>query len=135
MRRPVAVEPMKPTATVPGLDTSSSPTTDPGPSTKLNTPGGRSASATHEASTPEHAAVLDAGVHTTVLPAASAGATISAGIVYGQFQGVTTATGPSGRRIKSTRLPGDALGGIDPSSRTPSSAAARHMAISSSTSS
>ena len=126
---------MKPTATVPGLDTSSSPTTDPGPSTKLNTPGGRSASATHEASTPEHTAVLDAGVHATVFPAASAGATISAGIVYGQFQGVTTATGPSGRRIKSTRLPGDALGGIDPSSRTPSSAAARHMAISSSTSS
>ena len=81
IRRPVAVEPMKPTATVPGLATSSSPTTAPGPVTKLKTPGGRSASATHSASSAEHTAVLGAGVHTTVLPAASAGATISAGIV------------------------------------------------------
>jgi hypothetical protein len=79
--------------------------------------------------------VLGAGVHTTVLPAASAGATISAGIVYGQFHGVTTATGPRGRRMSSTRLPGDELAGIDPSRRTPSSAAPRHMASSSSTSS
>ena len=80
--------------------------------------------------------MLGAGVHTTVLPAASAGATISAGIVYGQFHGVTTATSPSGRRISRTRLPGvELLGGIAPSSRTPSSAAARHIATSSSTSS
>src|SRR3954454_19719186 len=103
---------MKPTATVPGFDTSSSPTSGPGPSTKLNTPGGRSASATHSASSPEHTAVLGAGVHATVLPAASAGATISAGIVYGQFHGVTTATTPFGRRMSSTRLPGEELGGI-----------------------
>jgi hypothetical protein len=81
MRRPVAVEPMKPTATVPGLATISSPTTGPGPRTKLNTPGGTSASATHSASSPEQTAVEGAGVHTTVFPTASAGATISAGIV------------------------------------------------------
>ena len=126
---------MKPTATVPGLTTSSSPTTGPGPRTKLKTPGGRSASATHSASSPEQTAVLGAGVHTTVLPTASAGATISAGIVYGQFHGVITATGPSARRTSSTRLPGDELGGIVPSRRTPSSPAARHMTMSSSTSS
>ncbi len=101
--------------------------------TKLNTPCGRSASATHRASSPEHIAVLNAGVQATVLPAASAGATISAGIVYGQFHGVTTATGPTGRRISSTRLPGAALGGIAPSRRTPSCAAACQIAISSST--
>jgi hypothetical protein len=133
--RPVAVEPMKPTATVPGFETISSPTTGPGPRTKLKTPGGRSASATHSARSPEQTTVEGAGVQTTVLPTASAGATISAGIVYGQFHGVTTATGPSARRISSTRLPGDELGGIEPSRRTPSSAAPRHMAISSSTSS
>jgi hypothetical protein len=126
---------MKPTAAVPGLDTSSSPTTGPGPSTKLKTPGGRSASATHSASSAEQTVVEGAGVQVTVLPAASAGATISAGIVYGQFHGVTTATTPRGRRSNSTRLPGDDDGGIEPSRRTPSSAAARHMTTSSSTSS
>jgi hypothetical protein len=40
-----------------------------------------SASATHSASTPEHTAVDDAGVQTTVQPHASAGASTSAGIV------------------------------------------------------
>ena len=135
MRRPVCVEPMKPTPATSGWPTSSSPTTGPGPVTKLKTPGGRSASATHSASRPEQTAVLGAGVHTTVLPHASAGATISAGIVYGQFHGVTTATGPSGRRTSSTRCPGEELGTIEPSRRMPSSAAPRHIATSSSTSS
>src|SRR4051794_15582507 len=93
IRSPVAVEPMKPTTAVAGCATSSSPTSGPGPSTKLKTPVGSSASATHCASRPEQTAVLGAGVQTTVLPAASAGAAISAGIVYGQFHGVTTATG------------------------------------------
>src|SRR3954469_13060143 len=102
---------MKPTATVPGVDTISSPTTGPGPSTKLKTPGGRSASATHSASTPEHTAVEGAGVHTTVLPQASAGASTSAGMVYGQFHGVIRPSTPSGRRNSSTRRPGAALCG------------------------
>ncbi len=78
---PVAVEPVKPTAWVPGLTASSSPTSGPGPSTKLNTPGGKSASATHSASRPEQTAVDGAGVQTTQLPHASAGASTSAGIV------------------------------------------------------
>ena len=78
---PVAVEPVKATARVPGLTASSSPTSGPGPSTRLKTPGGRSASTTHSASTPEQTAVDGAGVHTTQLPQASAGASTSAGIV------------------------------------------------------
>ena len=78
---PVCVEPVKATARVPGLTASSSPTSGPGPSTKLNAPGGRSASATHSASTPEHTAVDGAGVQTTVQPQPSAGASTSAGIV------------------------------------------------------
>ena len=53
----------------------------PGPRTKLNAPGGRSASTTHSASTPEHTAVDGAGVQTTGQPHASAGASTSAGIV------------------------------------------------------
>ena len=78
---PVCVEPVKATARVPGLTASSSPTSGPGPRTKLNTPGGRSASTTHSASTPEHTAVDGAGVQTTGQPQASAGASTSAGIV------------------------------------------------------
>ena len=79
--RPVAVEPVNATARVPRFTASSSPTSGPGPSTMLKTPGGRSASAMHSASSPEHTAVEGAGVHTTVLPHASAGASTSAGIV------------------------------------------------------
>ena len=78
---PVSVEPVKATACVPGLPASSSPTSGPGPSTKLNTPGGRSASATHSARAPEHTAVDGAGVQTTGQPQPSAGASTSAGIV------------------------------------------------------
>jgi hypothetical protein len=47
----------------------------------LKTPGGKSASAMHSASRPEHTAVEGAGVQTTQLPHASAGASTSAGIV------------------------------------------------------
>ena len=72
---------MKPTPCVPGLRAISSPTVAPGPVTRLKTPGGRFASTTHSASATAATAVVDAGVHTTVLPEASAGAISSAGIV------------------------------------------------------
>jgi hypothetical protein len=88
----------------------------------------------HSASRPEHTAVDGAGVHTTVLPQASAGASTSAGMVYGQFHGVMRPSTPSGRRNSSTRLPGAALCGIDPSTRLPSSAAMRKNSMSSPTS-
>ena len=65
---------MNPTPCVPGLRAISSPTSAPGPVTRLNTPGGRSASATHSASATAATAVVEAGVQTTVFPAASAGA-------------------------------------------------------------
>ena len=133
--RPVSVEPMKPTPCVPGLRAISSPTREPGPVTRLKTPGGRSASTTHSASAIAAIAVVDAGVQTTVLPEASAGAISSAGIVYGQFHGVITPITPRGRRTSSTRLPGEIEFGRRPSSRLPSSAALRQYCTSSSTSS
>ena len=55
---------------------------------RLIAPAGRSASARHSISATEITLVEDAGVHTTVLPAASAGAMSSAAIVSGQFHGV-----------------------------------------------
>ena len=93
--------------------------------TRLKTPGGRSASTTHSASATAATAVEDAGVQTTVLPEASAGAISSAGIVYGQFHGVITPITPRGRRTSSTRLPGDIEFASRPSRRLPSSAALR----------
>src|ERR1700733_1946253 len=95
---PVATEPTKPTPATPGCPASASPTTGPGPGTKLNTPSGRPAPAMTSVSTAQHAVVVGAGTQTTALPAASAGANSSAPIVYGQFHGLITATTPSGTR-------------------------------------
>ena len=67
-RCPVAVEPMNPTACVPGFAAISSPTTGPGPVTMLNTPGGRPASSMHWASLTAQTEVLGAGTHTTAFP-------------------------------------------------------------------
>ncbi len=133
--RPVAVEPMKPTPSTPGWRAISSPTSGPGPVTRLNTPGGRSASATQRASSIAHSAVVGAGVQTTALPHASAGAMSSAGIVYGQFQGEITPTTPRARRARSTRFPGENEFGNVPERRLASSAAIRQYSVSSSISS
>src|SRR5436305_10943390 len=108
---------MNATPSVPGLRAISSPTTGPGPVTRLNTPAGRSASATHSARATAHSAVEGAGVQTTVLPQASAGAISSAGIVYGQFHGLITPTTPRGRRTSITRLPAEKELGSSPPRR------------------
>ncbi len=97
-RCPVSTEPMNATACVPGLEAISSPTTGPGPVTRLSTPAGTPASATHSARATAHTDVEGAAAQTTALPAASAGAITSAGIVYGQFHGVMTPTTPRGAR-------------------------------------
>ncbi len=98
IRCPVLVEPTNPIAATRGSPAISSPTSSPGPVTRLNTPAGRAASTMHSASATEHRDVSRAGFQTTVLPAASAGAMSSAGIVYGQFHGVMTPTTPFGTR-------------------------------------
>ena len=89
----------------------------------------------HPASATALTAVVGAGVQTTVFPAASAGASSSAGIVYGQFHGVMIPTGPRARRTSITRLPGENEFGSSPPSRFASSAAIRQYSTSSSTSS
>src|ERR1700687_3077808 len=85
---PVSVDPTKPTPSTSGGAATSSPTPAPGPVTRFTTPGGKSAAAMHSISATEMTLVDDAGVQTTVLPAAIAGAMSSAAIVSGQFQGV-----------------------------------------------
>ena len=66
--------------------------------TRLKVPGGRSASAITSASATAQTLVVGAGARTTVFPLARAGATISPGIVYGQFQGLMTPATPRGTR-------------------------------------
>src|SRR5919108_6539200 len=116
---------MKPTAWVPALAATSSPTTGPGPVIIEKTPAGSSASTMHSASFTAQTDVEGAGTHTTAFPAASAGAISSAGIVYGQFQGVMTPTTPRGTRYSSTRLAASTEGGIAPRRRVASAAAMR----------
>ena len=89
------------------------------------TPAGSSASTMHSASFTEQTEVEEAGVQTTALPAASAGAISSAGIVYGQFQGVMTPTTPRGTRYARIRFVASTEGGIEPASRVASAAAMR----------
>jgi hypothetical protein len=99
------------------------------------TPPGNSASTTHSASFTAQTDVVGAGAQTTALPAASAGAITSAGIVYGQFQGVIAPTTPRGTRYWRMRLAASTEGGIAPAIRVASAAAMRQYATSSSTSS
>ncbi len=58
-----------------------------------------------------------AGLITTVLPQASAGASFQAGIAIGKFHGVISPTGPTASRVISTPSPGRTDGRISPVSR------------------
>ena len=118
---------MKATASTPGWPASASPATGPAPFRKFERARRQAhvAAVSTEARTAEQAAVVGAASHTTVLPAASAGANSSAAIVYGQFQGTMMPATPSGTRWSSTRRPGSTDGGSRPSRRTASAAAMR----------
>jgi hypothetical protein len=132
---PVATEPTKPTPATAGWPANASPTTGPGPATRLNTPGGRPVPAITSARTVQQALVVGAGTQTTVLPAAMAGANSSAPIVYGQFHGLITPITPSGTRAVSTRRPARTEAGTRPCRRLQSAAAIAKYSASSSTSS
>jgi hypothetical protein len=76
-----------------------SPISLPEPTITLSTPSGRPASSNSFASSrPPLIGVSPAGFNTTVLPAASAGATERFDSCSGKFQGLITATTPAGTR-------------------------------------
>ena len=85
--RPVSIEPVKLNAATSGWLTRVSPTTEPEPITRLNTPGGTPASARMSASAHAQPGVHCAGLKTTVLPKASAGAIFHAGMAIGKIPG------------------------------------------------
>src|SRR5205814_1093517 len=102
MRRPISVEPVKEIFRINGCVTSASPMAEPLPGNTWSTPGGSPAA---WASSPSLSAVSgesDAGLSTTQLPAASAGAAFQQAIGNGKFHGTIAATTPIGwRKVKS----------------------------------
>jgi hypothetical protein len=98
MRAPTGGLPVNVTLAGTGSVTSHSPTVGPSPWTTPKTPGGSSASARISASLTAVSGVSSAGFRTSVLPAASAGATLWATRLRGKLNGVTAATTPTGVR-------------------------------------
>ena len=79
-----------------------------GPGTMFTTPGGRSAWRQTSANRSADRGVVEAGLSTTVFPAASAGAIFQASISSGKFHGMTWAATPSGRATR----PGNAYSSL-----------------------
>ncbi len=94
--RPTAVDPVNATLFTSGWLTSSAPVS-PAPVMMLTTPFGRSACRRISAKISADSGVVSAGLITTVLPAASAGAIFQASISSGKFHGITCAATPSAR--------------------------------------
>src|SRR5688572_17760621 len=96
MRWPVASDPVNATLATSGCSTSGAPTSGPSPVTTLTTPGGKPACSTSFMNSSVDAEVYSDGWMTTVLPAASAGASFHASSSSGEFHGTIAATTPSG---------------------------------------
>jgi hypothetical protein len=79
-----------------GCSTSGWPASGPKPVITLTTPLGKPACSTSSISARVEADVNSDGLITTVLPAASAGASLNDNRSSGEFQGVIIATTPSG---------------------------------------
>ncbi len=93
--RPTSVEPVKATLSTSGWATSARPVS-PAPVTMLTTPAGRSACWQISAKSSAVSGVVSAGLRTTVLPHARAGAIFQASISSGKFHGMTCPATPSG---------------------------------------
>ncbi|MCY1439783.1 hypothetical protein D9M71_560330 [compost metagenome] len=105
--RPTWVEPVKEMKAGTGCSTKASPISAPAPTTTLNAPAGSPASSKIRArSRPPVTGVSLAGLTTTVLPRARAGARERAVRCSGKFHGLITPITPSGTRYTRLSLPG-----------------------------
>ena len=93
---------MNETLSTSGCEASSSPTVAPPPVIMFTTPLGRSVSSSSSARRSAVSGVFDAGLSTTLLPIASAGASFHTAITSGKFHGMIPAQTPIGSR--STKL-------------------------------
>ena len=116
IERPTSVEPVKATLATSGCSTSRCPQVRPGPTTTLTTPSGMPASSAICSKRSAVSGVSSAGLSTTVLPAASAGASFHDAIVSGKFHGTISPTTPSGSRNVMATPP--ATGIVSPRSRS-----------------
>src|ERR1035437_10972974 len=73
-----------------------SPTAEPGPITMFTTPAGSPAFSSNCIKYTADQGVSEAGLKTTVLPNAMAGAILRTGVTTGKFQGLMPATTPRG---------------------------------------
>ena len=96
MERPTSVEPVNAILSIPSASTMACPISGP-PARTLTTPGGRSHSAMISARVRAVSGVVSAGLRTTVLPVARAGAIFHAAISSGKFHGMIWPATPSGR--------------------------------------
>ena len=92
---PTSVEPVKAILSISGWSTMAAPVS-PMPVTMLTTPGGRPAFSTIPAKSSAVSEVNSAGLSTTVLPAAMAGAIFQASIRSGKFHGMICPQTPYG---------------------------------------
>ena len=95
---PVAVEPVNEIFATSLCSASGAPASRPEPFTTLSTPAGPPASTNSSASSSADSGEFSAGLSTTELPAASAGAIFHAVIMSGKFHGTMQPTTPSGSR-------------------------------------
>ncbi|MNE76071.1 hypothetical protein D3C80_1722840 [compost metagenome] len=93
---PVLVPPVNDTRLISGCCVSASPSSEPLPGNTLTRPLGKPASSQICASCRASSGVISAGLITTALPAARAGATFCASLAIGEFHGVMAATTPIG---------------------------------------
>jgi len=94
---PTSVEPVKPIFRISGCVSSSAPTSrERLVVSTLNTPRGSPATSVMRAIASAVSGVADAGLRTTVQPAASAGAIFATAWWSGKFHGVIAATTPTG---------------------------------------
>ena len=106
---PTSFDPVKTMPSMPSLSISSCPTVEPGPVTKLNTPGGRPASTTISVSFAPSKGVSLAGLKTTVFPDASAPPAGPAASASGKLNGEMTAHTPYGRSTLRLSSPGPSV--------------------------
>src|SRR6187200_1548169 len=104
------VEPVKWTPASSGLWSAASPSSAPGPRTRLITPGGRPASSNRRSVYQAESACVDAGFQTTVLPI-SAGEVVRFAPIAVKLKGLIAKTKPSsGRYSIRFQTPVDEIG-------------------------
>ncbi|MNQ66011.1 hypothetical protein D3C85_804880 [compost metagenome] len=96
---PTSVEPVNTSASTSGCRPSARPACSPSPGTTFSTPGGKPASSASSARRNAENGDCSAGLSTTLLPAASAGASFQAAMSSGKFHGTTAAITPNGSRV------------------------------------